>query len=157
MYEILQRSSEIMTNGIKTANDGKVQSKFPFVRVAPFLLIVTASFAQNSGMPACTPSSQQAMGCELVSWSQLQSPAPVPPSDNSNLPARNSDAATTNKTYTGQIVSENGAYVLKAADQTFQLDDQDRAKHYDGKYVKVSGSLNSEGTVFVIKAIEVMS
>ncbi len=108
-------------------------------------------------MTACAPNSQHATGCELVSWSQLQSPAPVPPSDNSNLPARNSDAAATSSTLTGQIVSENGAYVLKADDRTFQLDDQDRAKQYDGKYVKVSGSLNSEGTVFVIKAIEVMS
>ena len=145
-----------MTNGIKSTTEGIAQAKF--AGLAAFLLLLAASsFGQSVGMTACAKSSQQAMGCELVSWSQLQSPAPVPPSDNNNLPARNSDAATTNKTYTGQIVSDNGTYVLKAADQTFQLDDQDRAKQYDGKYVKVSGSLNSEGTVFVIKAIEVMS
>jgi hypothetical protein len=145
-----------MKNGIKST--GALQTKLALSGLSAFvLLLATSSFGQSSGMTACAPSSQQVMGCELVSWSQLQSPAPVPPSDNSNLPARNSDASATTRILTGRIVSENGAYVLKADDQTFQLDDQDRAKQYDGKYVKVSGSLNSEGTVFVIKAIEVMS
>jgi hypothetical protein len=121
-----------------------------------FLLFASASFAQSSGMTACAPATQQAMGCELVSWSQLQSPAPVPPSNN-NVPARNSDAAAISKTISGQIISENGTYVLRASDQTYQLANQESVKQYDGKFVKVSGNLNSEGTVFIIKAIEVMS
>jgi len=49
------------------------------------------------------------------------------------------------KTFMGRIVQMEGKYVLQesASKSTFQLDDQDKAKQFDGQSVKVTGTLDS--------------
>ena len=50
------------------------------------------------------------------------------------------------QTFTGQVVkARNGRYALltdKAAGKGFYLDDQDKAKQFDGQNVKVTGELD---------------
>jgi len=64
----------------------------------------------------------------------------------------------TQQTFTGTIVKDAGLYVLKAAGNTvYQIDNQDTAKQYEGKPVKVTGTLNADGHTLRIVKIELMS
>jgi len=106
-------------------------------------------------------------GTELIAWTQMQKPEPVPSphpvplpdqpqqSPNTQKPTSGSqdDAQKQNAAHSckGTIVKEGDKYVLKGADSvTYQLDDQDRAKNYEGKQVQVTGTLDSKsGTIHV--------
>jgi hypothetical protein len=60
--------------------------------------------------------------------------------------------------FTGHIEQAEGKYVLVDEGQraTFQLDDQEKAKTYDGKNVKVTGSLDTTtNTIHVDEIVEV--
>ena len=50
------------------------------------------------------------------------------------------------KPFSGTIVKEKGKFVLKdtATKMSYQLDDQDKAKQFEGKQVKVTGKLDLE-------------
>lgn len=58
------------------------------------------------------------------------------------------------KTFTGTIAQSDGKYVLQATNTTYQLDDQDKAKQFDGKKVKVTGSLDSATNTIHVSSIE---
>lgn len=60
--------------------------------------------------------------------------------------------------FTGHIAQTDGKYVLVDDGQraTFQLDDQEKAKPFDGKNVKVTGSLDTAtNTIHVAEIVEV--
>jgi len=59
---------------------------------------------------------------------------------NSPSPGANAEAA---KTFTGQIAVMDGKYVLVSGSDTFQLDNQEKAKAFDGQNVKVTGTLDA--------------
>src|SRR5579859_1889494 len=47
------------------------------------------------------------------------------------------------QTFTGKIMNHDGKYALQSEDgKTYQLDNQDKAKEFDGKDVKVTGTLD---------------
>jgi hypothetical protein len=58
------------------------------------------------------------------------------------------------KPFNGTIVKEKGKLVLKetTTNMSYQLDDQDKAKQFEGKLVKVTGKL--EGKVIHVENIE---
>jgi hypothetical protein len=59
------------------------------------------------------------------------------------------------QTFTGQIMNHDGKYVLHGEDdETYQLDDQEKAKGFDGKNVKVTGTLDEESMTIHVKGIE---
>ena len=58
---------------------------------------------------------------------------------NSALPAAEANAA---KSFAGRISLMDGKYVLVSATETFQLDDQEKAKAFDGQNVSVTGTLD---------------
>lgn len=60
--------------------------------------------------------------------------------------ASDSMSPTAAKPFNGTIVKEKGKLVLKdsATNMSYQLDDQDKAKQFEGKQVKVSGKLNGK-------------
>lgn len=64
-------------------------------------------------------------------------------------------AATQQKVITGRIAKSNdGKYVLTASSGTmYQLDDQDVAKKYEGKKVKVTGSVDSTDSTIHVRHI----
>jgi len=59
------------------------------------------------------------------------------------------------QTFTGQIMNHDGKYSLQGEDgKTYQLDNQDKAKEFDGKKVKVMGTLDEENMTISVKEIE---
>jgi uncharacterized protein DUF5818 len=111
------------------------------------------------------------LGPQLIVWSQIQKPQPipqpVPPPDRpmqqpdqqqtqpSNPPAQQPPSA---QTFKGTIVKDGSRYVLKVpSNSAYQLDDQDRAKQYEGKQVKIAGTLDASGITLHITSIELVS
>ena len=56
-------------------------------------------------------------------------------------PAAEAESA---KSFSGRISLMDGKYVLVSGTDTFQLDDQERAKAFDGQSVNVTGTLDVE-------------
>jgi Protein of unknown function (DUF5818) len=135
--------------------------------------LAPAGFAQTT-----QPDSN--LGGQLIAWSELQNPQPMPqprpdpaPIPEEQQPDRqqpdrqqpdrqqpgqpvNADAQAQSsaQTVTGTIVKEDGKYVLKASDgKTYQVDDQEKAKHFEGKQVKIVGTLDSSN-ILRIQSIE---
>ena len=132
------------------------------------LLTVPMAVSQDGGPQPCPDVTPGALACELIAWSRLQEPAPlpepdanpVPPSDQPGKPSPDSQAQpeTSTRSIVGIIVRQGEKYVLKAGDNTtYQLDDQDRAKQYQDKQVKVVGRLDPASNSLHIDSIEVVS
>jgi hypothetical protein len=116
------------------------------------------------------------LGPQLIAWSQLQKPQPMPqplpPPDRpvqqpdqqadrqaaqpANPPAQPQQPGA--QTFTGTIVKDGSTYLLKVSGNVvYQLDDQEKAKQYEGKQVKVEGTLNANGSSLHIISIERIS
>jgi Protein of unknown function (DUF5818) len=145
-----------------------MNNKASILATLAFLLVFAqAGFAQNLGSQPNSDLTQ------LIAWSQMQNPKPMPQPgpDPTPLPgppqeqppdrqpagqAASSDAQhqASAQTITGTIVKEDGRYVLKAADKTYQIDDQEKAKQFEGKQVKIVGSLDASTGTIRIQSIE---
>jgi len=107
-------------------------------------------------------------GTELVAWTQDQKPEPAPatqatPPDQKpqtetpSTPARSAQDSTQQhpaaaQSFTGTVVKSGETYVLKTSDNvTYQLDDQTRAKDFEGKQVQVTGSLDSSNNTIKVQ------
>jgi hypothetical protein len=116
------------------------------------------------------------LGPQLIAWSQVQKPEPVPqplpppdrPMQQSGQTTGQQPAAPTGpqaqsqppaaQTFSGTIVKDAARYVLKVSSNTvYQLDDQEKAKHYEGKQVKIEGTLDANGSSLHITSIELLS
>jgi hypothetical protein len=109
-------------------------------------------------MFAQTPQSQprpglpsDILGPQLIAWSQLQQPQPVaqplPLSDQSDQ-----------QIITGTIIDDGISYVLRiSTNSAYQLADQEKVKQYEGKQVKIDGTLNANGNSVHIIRIELAS
>ncbi len=98
------------------------------VVLALVVLLVPVAFAQQSpSQPAARASQMQA------------SPSQASPSE-----------AQSQESFTGTVVKVGKKFVLKTDTATYQLDDQEKAKQFEGKQVKVSGSLDkATGTLHI--------
>jgi hypothetical protein len=116
------------------------------------------------------------LGPQLIAWSHLQKPQPVPqplppkdrPAQQPNQQSDQQPAQSANpsvqpqppaaQTFTGTIVKEGSRYVLKvSSDNVYQLFDQERAQQYEGKQVKIAGTLDATGNSLHITSIELVS
>jgi hypothetical protein len=142
------------------------------------LLTFSAPLMFSQGVqrqPSPVPPSE-ILGPQLIAWSQVQKPqpvpAPLPPPDRpvqseqqtgqagSQTPQAPAPQQPTAQTLTGTIIKDGGRYLLKVSSSsttTYELDDQERAKRYEGKQVKVVGALSATGNSFHIVSIELMS
>ena len=130
---------------------------------SPFL------FAQDSTSEPTRPNlPTDIVGPQLVAWSQLQKPRPVPqplpPPDRADQqqpgPAAGSQAQQQplNQIFMGTIVKDGAKYALKdLGSSVFQLDDQEKAKLYEGKQVKIAGSLDAKSNMLHVARIELLS
>ena len=143
---------------------------------APFV------FAQDSGTRSTQTLPAEILGSPLIAWSQLQEPRPVPqpqplpppdrperqpeqPNPNSAQPASSQDQHTQEQpepsahTFTGTVMNDGGKFVLVVSDGSskYQLDDQEKAKRYEGKQVKIAGTLDVERNTVHIVSIELLS
>jgi hypothetical protein len=115
--------------------------------------------------PDVTPGT---LGCQLVAWSQLQEPVPLPESETKpatppdqqpgQTPDFQSRGQASRRTITGIIVRQGDHFVLKAIDNTmYRLDDQGRARRYQDIQVRVVGRLIAASNTFDIESIELAS
>jgi hypothetical protein len=142
-----------------------------FATLGVLVVIAPLVFAQNLQTQPSPALPSDILGPQLIAWSQLQKPQPVPqplpapdrpgqqpaqqPAQSANPPAQQQPAA---QTFTGTIVKDGGRYVLKvSSNSAYQLDDQDRAKQYEGKEVKIAGTLDANGNSLHITSIELLS
>ena len=108
-------------------------------RIAAVLLftagVVTLGAQSNSQQPA--RDTQQASASQLQNDMQTQDAKP----------------------FNGTIVKEKGKLVLKdtAAKVSYQLDDQEKAKEFEGKQVKVTGKLDLNTNLIHVENIEAAS
>jgi hypothetical protein len=140
------------------------------------LTVTGFGFGQSYQSKANPVLPAEMLGPQLIVWSQLQEPrpvpAPLPPPDrtvppnqqNPNAPATAQDQSPAQpqepaaQTFTGTILRTGSTYVLKAQGGiTYQLDNQDDARQYDGKQVKVVANLDAKGALLHVVSIELMS
>jgi hypothetical protein len=132
-----------------------------------FLTTAPLAFSQEATPQPCPDVVPGSLGCELVLWSRLQAPVPlpepdvkpVPPSDG-HSPSERDQAGpkTTRQSITGTIVRQGVRCVLKLADNsTYQLDNQNTVKQYQDKKVKIVGTLDADNHTLHVESIEVAS
>ncbi|MCU1298929.1 MAG: hypothetical protein JWO91_3207 [Acidobacteriaceae bacterium] len=56
--------------------------------------------------------------------------------------------------FMGTVLHSQTGYVLRSGDLEFKLDDQEHAKVYEGKNVKVTGSLDKKNNTIHVQTIE---
>ena len=100
-----------------------------------------------------TPSSQSSQSSSSPSSTQT----PSSPSDNSSMPQSSQTSASSSqqsaRAFEGKIQKSGDKLVLQdsASGSSYQIDDQDKAKQYEGKNVKVMGTVDSaSNTLHVI-------
>jgi Protein of unknown function (DUF5818) len=91
----------------------------------------------------------------------LQGPATSSPSasqqpDPAASPSTMQSQSSDQQTFMGKIAKSGGKYVLKDSTHkmTYSLDDQDKAKDFEGKSVKVTGMLDTQTNTIRVAAIE---
>jgi hypothetical protein len=140
--------------------------------------------SRNPDAGDSSPATDGALGTQLIAWTVMQEPRPVnqppqpvpPPEsrsgqsqepqpsqtqDQSRTPNQQQpepDTAQTALSLTGTVMKAAGKFVLQTADSTaYILDDQDKAKSYEGKRVKVTGTLDRPTGILRISSIELLS
>jgi len=58
------------------------------------------------------------------------------------------------KTFKGTIAKSGETYLLKTAKASYQLDDQEKAKSFEGKDVKVTGTLDAQTQTIHVSDIQ---
>jgi uncharacterized protein DUF5818 len=132
--------------------------------VAFLLVLMQAGFAQNL-LTQPHPDFAQ-----LIAWSQMQNPKPLPeprpdpapsPTPQEQQKSGRPDNAVAQQqqlpvqTITGTIAKEDGKFVLKASDsRTYLIDDQDKARQFEGKQVKIVGTLDPSTSTIHLQSIE---
>jgi hypothetical protein len=149
-----------------------------------FASLSAACLAQQApSRPA--PSAADAPGTQLIAWSEMQKPhptqqpQPVPPPDSrsgqqpdSSQPTQSQQDQNTTpqqqqpepapsqvlQSMTGIVMKAAGKYVLQTTDSSaYILDDQDKAKSFDGKRVKVTGTLDRPTGILHVSTMEAIS
>jgi hypothetical protein len=136
-------------------------------------LLASSSFnsavsAQDAFKQPSPAAPAEIIGPPLVAWSVLQKPRPIPeplpPPDNrtdqsqAGQPADSQPQQPSAQTFTGTIAKDSGKYVLKVSENTaYQIDDQDKARDYEGKQVRVAGRLDAKNNVLHVASIELVS
>lgn len=89
----------------------------------------------------------------VISLGAQQTPSPRPkPEQPDQPPLQEADTATPHqsaRSFEGRIAKSGDQFVLedKAAQMSYRLDDQEKAKHYVGKSVKVMATLDSHAHI----------
>ena len=98
--------------------------------------------------PDTTPSQQQPP--DTTAPPSSQQPANGGASDPSAT-----SGATDSQTFSGTVEKQGDKYVLKASDnKTYQIDDQEKAKKFEGQQVKIVGSLDVSTNTIHLESIE---
>ena len=138
-----------------------------------FLFVSLSALAQQPAQLPAPKLPVSVIGPQLVAWSDLQKPQPTPqplppperadqsqPADQSQdrSQAQPQSQQPLAQAFTGTIIKDGGKYSLKVSDAVaYQIDDQEKARAYEGKQVKVRGSLDAKTNLLHISSIELLS
>jgi outer membrane biosynthesis protein TonB len=146
----------------------------------PAILLCAFALGQQSAPKPAPGHTDGIIGPQLIAWSELQKPQPVPqqpqpvpppdtqpsqqpsepkqpPPEEQQHPQKESQESTA-QSVTGSVVKVAGKYMLETEDNiAYQLDDQDKARQYEGKRVKVTGSLDRTTGILHVSSIELLS
>jgi hypothetical protein len=139
-----------------------------------FLLVtVPLMFTQDPRNQPSLALPPDILGPQLIAWSQTQKPQPVPqplPATERAVPEQQPEQPNpvdnppvqqqqpTAQKFTGTIVKNSGVYLLKvSSNNAYQLDDQEKAKQYEGKQVIIGGTLDANGRSLHVINIELLS
>ena len=115
------------------------------VKYPLFLAILTTAIAIQPAMAQSSSPTQQ---------------DPSNPSSSTQSSPQSSSSSTSgtmdSQTFTGKVTKSGSKYLLKdeATRTSYTLDDQDRAKQFEGKSVKVTGKLDATSNTIVVATIE---
>jgi hypothetical protein len=106
--------------------------------------------------PEMPPQAQQAPSAQAPSaQTPDQAPSPdatTPPSSTTSATPGASAIPSDSQTFAGTVTKQGDKYVLKDdSGQTYDVDHQDELKKFDGKRVKVQGTLDSTGKKIMVK------
>jgi hypothetical protein len=108
----------------------------------------------------CPDLTAEATGCELIAWSQLQEPAPLPlmPSaDEHERQERISNGASqlgSLQTVTGVVGKSHGQYWLKVnTEEELLIGNWETARLYEGRRVQIIGSLDAALKTLKVESI----
>jgi flagellar basal body-associated protein FliL len=89
-------------------------------------------------------------------FAQQDTPSQQPKAQQDTGAPQAMNQSTDSRTFTGKITKASGKYVLRdeATKATYSLDDQDSAKKFEGKSVKVTGKLDAQTNTIQVSAIE---
>ena len=138
-----------------------MRSKNKLLGLILFLVSVPLAFAQDGSSQPCPEVMPGTVGCQLVAWSHLQEPVPLPNPE--AKPDRQPEQAQTQpqsamQKITGIIVRMGDKYVLKAGGTTtYELDDQEKAKRYQDQQVTVVGTLDTANNTIHVESIQLPS
>ncbi len=122
-----------------------------------FLLILAGSMFAQGVQPEPAPALPSGvLGPDLIAWSQMQTPRPVPqplPPDQNPRPQQQPTA----EIFAGTIVKVDANYVLKMqSGKTYRLD-QDDMRQYEGKQVRLAGNMDANRNQLHVISIELGS
>jgi hypothetical protein len=143
----------------------------PFATLVFVLATLSLMCAQEVPTPQSPVLPLNILGPQLIVWSQLQKPQPVPqplPAADRDTQRPDSQPAPTQvappqqqpplQTFVGTIVKDGSRYVLQASGKNvYPLDDQDKARQYEGKQVRIAGILDAHENSLHIASIELIS
>jgi hypothetical protein len=136
------------------------------VSILMFLSTWPAMLAQDIKSQPSPVLPSDILGLQLIAWSQMQKPQPIPqPMPSPGRPSQQAEQqpppqppSPAAQTFTGTIVKDSGRYILKASvTNVYELDDQERAKQYEGKQVRIAGTLDATGNSLHVTSIELLS
>jgi|SRR5581483_4702157 hypothetical protein len=114
--------------------------QIPFVTTLLMMLSATSFLAQQTPPPSQAP---------LRQADQLKR---QPPSQDSDQPAPSSADTAGVQVFTGAIIRQGDKYVLQSAEGTvYAIDHQDEVKKFEGKKVRVYGTLDASGKMIHIQ------
>jgi hypothetical protein len=137
------------------------------------ILTLTVPFVFGQDQPRRAPNTPEdllASSADLIAWSYMQEPKPVPqplpPPDKgipqpdtqpSQPPEPQAPAPVSNQTFTGTIVKDSGKFVLKVSENaSYDLDQQGSLEQFENKDVKVVGTVEPGGNTIHIAKIELL-
>ena len=143
-----------------------VKQKTTILATTGLLLILAGCmFAQGVQSEPAPALPSSVLGPDLIAWSQMQTPRPVPqplpPDQNPPAPQQ-----PTTETLAGTIMKVDSSYVLKlASGLTYRLDyqnedqndDQNNARRYEGKQIQLLGSVDANRNSIHILGIQLIS
>ncbi|MFZ0322056.1 MAG: DUF5818 domain-containing protein [Candidatus Sulfotelmatobacter sp.] len=117
-----------------------------------------AAATPQTGDPAAPPAAQPTQpndptAQEPATTPQTQpSPTPQPPAQTAP-DATAATSASETQSFSGTIVKAGDKYVLQDADsgKTYDIDHQDQVKQYEGKKVRVHGTLDASGKMIHVQ------